>query len=236
MVVVQPSIHLNADSWRRSRPLSSMQLNNELARIPGVKRVRQSAPKVHKSEHGRGSHIGCPRTHHRILAGEAEASIDHHRNATLDLGLGPVRKASSAYNTRLVDRRTNDEADLTVVPISCGLEFLLCILEGFRDIKAVKVDRSFLLSLARQRLSMTLVPRQMTTYLVILPEDYLRCPLIQILHLTFVSPSVVLMSLFSLVITAPTCALGQIARHVHLTLTPSCSLSQFPSGSHFLRI
>ena len=52
--------------------------------------------------------------------------------------------------------RTNDETDLVVFPISCGLEFLLCVREGFRDIKAVKVDRSFLLDLARQRLGTTL--------------------------------------------------------------------------------
>jgi len=126
-----------------------MQLNNELARIPGVQRIRQSPPKVHKSEHEKGCHIGCPRTHHRVLAGEVEASIDRHRNATLGLGVGPMRKASSAYNTGLAERHTNDEADLVVVPISCGLKFLLCILEGFRDIKAVKVDRSFLLGLCR---------------------------------------------------------------------------------------
>ena len=46
-----------------------------------------------------------------------------------------------------LERRTDDEADLVVIPISRGLEFLLCVLEGFRDIKAVKVDRSFLLDL-----------------------------------------------------------------------------------------
>jgi len=76
----------------------------------------------------------------------------------------------------------------------------------------------------------------MTTYLVILPEDDLRRPLIQILHLAFISHSIVFMTLFSLVITALTRALGQIARGVHLTLTSSRSLPQFPSGFHFLRV
>ena len=117
--------------------------------------------RVHKNEYGRGRHIRCPRTHHRVLVGEAEASIDRRRNATLGLGMGPMpRKASSGYNTGLAERRTNDEAELVVVPISCGLEFLLCVLEGLRDIKAVEVHRSFLLDLARQRLSTTLVPRR----------------------------------------------------------------------------
>ena len=78
-----------------------MQLNNELARIPGVQRVQQPAPKVHKSEQGRGRHIGCPRTHHRVLAGEVEASTDRHRNVTLDLEVGPMYNASDAYNTGL---------------------------------------------------------------------------------------------------------------------------------------
>ena len=186
------------------------------------------------SMHRRGRHIGCPRTHHIVLAGEAEASIHRLRNATLGLGVGPTRKVSSAYNTGLAERRTDDEADLVVVPISCGFKFLLCVLEGLRDIKTVKVDRSFPLSLERQNLSMTLVPRRMATYLVILPEDDLRRPLIQILHLTLVSHSVVFMSLFSLVITILTQALSQIARSVHLALTSSCSLPQFPSGFHFL--
>jgi hypothetical protein len=125
---------------------------------------------------------------------------------------------------------TDDEADLVIVPISYGLEFPLCVLEGFWDIKAATIDRYFLLDLARQRLSTTLVPRRMATYLVILPGDDLPRPHIQILHLTFMSHSVVFMSLFGLVITTLTRALGQIPRHMHLTLTSSSSSPRYLSS------
>ena len=75
-----------------------MQLNNELAKIPGVQRVLRSARKVHKSEQGRRRHIRRPCTHHRVLAGGVEASIDQHRNATLGPGVVPIHNASDACN------------------------------------------------------------------------------------------------------------------------------------------
>ena len=79
------------------------------------------------------------------------------------------------------------------------------------------------------------VPRRIATDISILLEDDLRRPLIQILHLTFMSHSVVFMSLFDFVITTLTRALGKIPRHVHLAPTSSSSLPQFPGGFHFLR-
>ena len=165
-----------------------MQRNNELARIPGVQRVQQSAPKVNKSEQGRGRHIGCPCTHYSVLAGEVEASIDRHRIVTLDLGVGPMHNASDAYNIGLAKRTYQQRSRPCCRPHKLQIGVPSLDTRGLPRQRG-REGRLFLPfgpGTTEVQSSTTLVPRRMTMYLVILPKDDLRYPLIQILHLTFI--------------------------------------------------
>jgi hypothetical protein len=220
------------NSGRCSRS-SSIQLDNQLSSIPGVKMVCQSASKVDRSEFCKTTPCkGTSRTHYRAPQDGDEASADRRRNATPCLRVGPTHKASRIYTTRMTKRRTDDKADLVIVSIKCRLEFFLCVLHSFRDIKIVEINRAFRKSLpvARQRLSMILAPRWMATYLVILTEEDFGCPLIQTLPFALVGDSVLSVSLFGPVITAPLRALGQVERRAHLTTAASCFVPQFCSN------
>jgi hypothetical protein len=60
------------------------------------------------------------------------------------------RVRSKPLGIRLVETQTptDDEADRLVIPIHTRLEFLFCVLDSFRDIQTMEVDRSFLLTLS----------------------------------------------------------------------------------------
>ena len=68
--------------------------------------------------------------------------------------LEPTQIASRAYTTLIAERRTDDEADLSIVFINWGLELFLRVIQSFMDVKVVEVNCSLRKSLARPRLSL----------------------------------------------------------------------------------
>jgi hypothetical protein len=87
--------------------------------------------------------VGPSLTHHTVVPDAAEASTGRPRNEILCLGMGPTQIVSRAYTIGIAGRRTGDEADLLVISIPCGFELLLCVLQSFRDVKAMEVNCPF---------------------------------------------------------------------------------------------